>query len=96
MNRKVEYVKSQGQTRSHHCHWPGCGRQVPPAMWGCRPHWYTLPQALRNRIWQTYREGQEVTGTPSREYLDAADEVQHWIRQHLASQAAAPKQGQLL
>lgn len=83
---KVAYVKGEGQIRDHHCHWPGCSRQVPPAMWGCPPHWYTLPKHLR---------GQERTLTPSREYLQVADEVQAWIRQHLASKAP-PAQGKLL
>lgn len=77
---KVAYVKRQGQTRDHHCHWPGCDKQVPPAMWGCKPHWFKLPAGLRNRIWATYRPGQEVNGTPSAAYLKVATEVQQWIR----------------
>ncbi|QOR55206.1 MAG: hypothetical protein SHS37scaffold296_23 [Burkholderiales phage 68_11] len=84
---KVAYVKGQGQTRQHQCHWPGCERQVPPAMWGCRPHWYTLPAELRNRIWSTFRPGQEVKGTPSTAYVEAARAVQEWIAQHQAAHA---------
>jgi hypothetical protein len=76
---KADYVRSQVQTRSHACHWPGCDRQVPPAMWGCRTHWYALPRELRNRIWATYRPGQEATLTPSREYVAVACEVREWI-----------------
>lgn len=76
---KVAYVKGQGQTRDHHCHWPGCDKQVPPAMWGCCKHWMLLPKHLRDKIWATYRVGQEVTMSPSNEYLDAATEVQEWI-----------------
>ena len=76
---KADYVRSQPQTRSHHCHWPGCTRQVPPAMWGCRPHWFALPVELRNKIWRAYEPGQERTMTPSDEYLEVADEVQRWI-----------------
>ena len=48
-------------------------------MWGCQPHWYRLPKALRDRIWQTYRPGQEISKTPSRDYIAAAREVQEWI-----------------
>ena len=94
MNSKAAYVKSQGQTRKHHCHWPGCNRQVPPAMWGCTPHWYALPDNLRKQIWQTFQPGQEVNGTPSRAYLDVAREVQAWIAQDQAAKPAAvpPKQ----
>lgn len=73
---------------THHCHWPGCTIGVPPAMWGCKPHWFALPKHLRDRIWATYRRGQEVSKHPSREYLDAADAVQHWIREYRAGSGA--------
>lgn len=76
---KAEYVKSQGQTRDHHCHWPGCPKQVKPAMWGCKRHWYMLPLALRNKVWAAYKPGQEVTMDPSDEYMAAARAVQDWI-----------------
>ena len=81
---KAAYVRSQEQTRVHHCQWPGCDKQVPPAMWGCRTHWYALPAGLRASIWATYRPGQERNGTPSTEYLDAARAVQTWITQETA------------
>ena len=42
-------------------------------------HWYALPKRLRDKIWATYRPGQEITKTPSVEYLAAAREVQDWI-----------------
>ncbi|MEZ2297293.1 hypothetical protein [Variovorax sp. RCC_210] len=67
---------------AHTCHWPGCATEVPPAMWGCRKHWFTLPKALRDDIWRTYRPGQEITKTPSDAYMDAAHAVQQWIAQH--------------
>jgi len=76
---KVAHVKRAGQTRDHECHWPGCTKQTPPAMWGCKAHWFALPAAMRARIWLTYRPGQEIDGRPSREYLDAATDVQAWI-----------------
>ena len=76
---KVAYVKRQGQTRNHHCHWPGCERQVPPAVWGCRKHWYSLPIDLRTAIWKAFRPGQEVKGTPSTSYIAAARAAQDWI-----------------
>jgi len=80
--QKAAYVQSQGQTRSHHCHWPGCGKDVPPAVWGCKEHWFRLPKRLRDRIWATYRIGQEVSMSPSREYLDVATEVQEWVKEN--------------
>ena len=76
---KVAHVKQAGQTRGHTCHWPGCHKQVPPAMWGCATHWYKLPTHLRDRIWRSYQVGQETTLTPSREYVAAARDVQAWI-----------------
>ena len=80
---KADYVRSQGQARTHSCHWPGCGKQVPPAMWGCSKHWFSLPSYLRAKIWAAYVIGQEINMTPSEAYLEAAAEVQKWIHQHL-------------
>jgi hypothetical protein len=80
ISQKADYVKRAGQTRDHHCHWPGCTEQVPPAMWGCKKHWFALPLVLRNRIWRTFKPGQEVDGTPSRDYVAVAREVQGWIQ----------------
>ena len=83
VGNKADYVRSEASrntTFDHHCHWPGCNKSVPPAMWGCRQHWFKLPLRLRNRIWATYRPGQEVTKMPSREYMVVAQEVQDWIK----------------
>lgn len=63
----------------HTCHWPGCPVEVPPKMWGCKPHWFKLPRALRNKIWATYRPGQETDRKISQEYIAAAREVREWI-----------------
>lgn len=79
---KVKHVKRSGQTRNHHCHWPGCKAQVPPAKWGCLKHWRSLPKRLRDSIWSAYRPGQESSMTPSIEYLKVAREVQEWIREN--------------
>lgn len=76
---KAGYVMRQGQTRNHTCHWTGCPKQVPPAMWGCKEHWFKLPRQLRDLIWREYRPGQEKDGTPSERYLVAAALVQEWI-----------------
>lgn len=76
---KVAHVLRGRQTRRHHCHWPDCTEQVPPAKWGCRRHWFMLPKRLRDLIWSTYRPGQEDSQTPSRDYVAAAREVQAWI-----------------
>lgn len=79
---KAEYVRHQKQDRDHECHWPGCTKQVPPALWGCRKHWFKLPKVLRDKIWAAYQIGQEKTMTPSREYVAVAREVQDWIKEN--------------
>lgn len=56
----------------HRCPWPGCQERVPRSMWGCRPHWYALPAAIRNRISRGWR-GRVADHMAA---LDAADE---WI-----------------
>ena len=66
---------------AHTCHWPGCPRRVPPSMWGCKPHWFRLPVLLRNKVLANYRPGQEITKTPSAEYIEVAKEVQAWIKE---------------
>ena len=82
LSDKVAHVKSAKQTRGHHCHWPGCEKNVPPAMWGCKTHWFRLPKHLRDQVWATYRAGQEDTMTPSASYLHVARKVQEWIAEH--------------
>lgn len=82
INQKVNHVLSANQTRRHSCHWPGCNKQVPPAMWGCGTHWYKLPPILRKRIWEAYKPGQEDTLTLSKEYIKVAREVQDWIKEN--------------
>lgn len=79
-SEKVAHVKSQSQDRDHVCHWPGCGKQVPPAMWGCSFHWFRLPKRLRDKVWAAYRPGQEKDMRPSRDYVVIAREVQEWIQ----------------
>ena len=79
-NNKADYVRRQGQSRNHECHWPGCETQVPPAMWGCKKHWFKLPKSLRDKVWNAYVPGQEARMDPSDEYLAVAQEVQAWIK----------------
>ncbi|UZW54017.1 hypothetical protein NUH86_10770 [Sphingobium sp. JS3065] len=78
---KADYVRSRldGPAGGHHCHWSGCTAKVPPAAWGCRKHWYRLPHTIRNRIWASFRPGQEQSKTPSRAYVEAAREAREWI-----------------
>lgn len=67
---------------SHTCHWPGCSIEVPPKLWGCKKHWFMLPKYLRDKVWLAYKPGQEITKTPSKEYIEVALEVQEWVREN--------------
>jgi len=82
MSEKADYVRRQRQDRNHTCHWPDCQRQVPPAMWGCKQHWFKLPKRLRDAIWDEYVPGQEQRMDPSEGYLTVANEVEDWIKEN--------------
>lgn len=47
-------------------------------MWGCKPHWFRLPNSIRTRLWGAYRPGQEIAKNPSREYVEVMHEAQEW------------------
>ena len=55
----------------HECHATGCVVEVPPKMLMCIRHWRMVPRTLQQKIWATYRIGQEIRKDPTREYLDA-------------------------
>lgn len=82
IGQKADYVRNEArknETFDHHCHWPGCTKKVPPAMWGCKTHWFKLPALLRAKIWRAYEPGQEISKDPSSDYLKVAHEVAAWI-----------------
>lgn len=49
-------------------------------MWGCTPHWYSLPKELRALVWQHYVPGQEISKTPTNAYLCVAKTIEFWIK----------------
>ena len=81
-NGRFRIVHGGGQAARHLCHWPDCPIEVPPALWGCREHWFALPPVIRSRIWRHYRKGQELDKNPSQEYLAVAAEAQAWAIAH--------------
>lgn len=89
-SEKVEHVLSESKKGSHGhvCHYPGCGRECPPAKWGCRSCWFKLPKHLREKLWAAYRPGQETDKRPSREYIEVAEEIEAYV---LAQQAGTGK-----
>ena len=64
------------------CHWPGCERQIPPHYWACTEHWAALLKRLREHVARAYRPRQEIDKQPSREYIQTAQEVHHWMLEH--------------
>lgn len=57
---------------AHTCHAAGCNKHVPPQMFMCKKHWFSLPKQLRDDIWETYREGQCDDWEISHRYAEAA------------------------
>lgn len=61
-------------------------------MWGCKTHWYNLPKFLRDEVWKAYVPGQEISKTPSSEYLAVAFLVQLWIGEYKAGRKLSEKE----
>lgn len=57
---------------AHTCHATGCTKNVPPEMFMCKKHWFSLPKSMRNAIWATYRPGQCDDWNITHEYAEAA------------------------
>jgi hypothetical protein len=91
--QKADYVRSEMRRdpAGHHCHWPGCDKAVPAAVWGCKKHWYMLPPNLRGKIWVNFSPGQEQSKTPSRNYVEVAREVREWIYENYPETRPKPK-----
>jgi hypothetical protein len=64
---------------SHTCHAFDCKEKIPPKMFMCRKHWFSLPSHLRSKIWASYRPGQEIDKNPSKQYIKAAKECIDFI-----------------
>lgn len=60
---------------AHTCHATACDVRVPPEMFMCRRHWFSLPKRLRARVWATYRVGQCDDWNISHAYAEAAREA---------------------
>jgi hypothetical protein len=46
----------------------------------CKSHWFALPKQIRSDVWATYKEGQEITKSPSPQYLQAAKAALDYAR----------------
>jgi hypothetical protein len=38
-------------------------------MFACKPHWFALPQKIRDAIWREYQSGQEISKRASWRYM---------------------------
>lgn len=43
-----------------HCAAQGCPEHVNPGQLMCKSHWFSLPKALRDEVWRTYRRWAQV------------------------------------
>jgi hypothetical protein len=77
---------------AHECHAIGCTACVPAGMFMCKRHWFSLPKPLRDRIWATYRPGQEDDKQPTKEYCEAAKECLRLIAAKEGRQAEGTKE----
>ena len=73
---------------SHQC--PGikangeqCEARVSSDMLACRPHWYQLPKEIRDRVWATWRSGDDAGHDQA--VMDAVS----WYRDRAAERAAS-------
>lgn len=71
----------------HRCPWPGCERPVSRSQWGCREHWYALPNNLRAWIGRAYRQGIDTGTHPTRSYVEAHRAALAWIAEHATHEA---------
>jgi hypothetical protein len=64
---------------SHTCHATGCTVHVPPEMFMCKRHWFSLPKRMRDEIWRMYRQGQCDDWQISHGYAEAAREAVRFV-----------------
>lgn len=65
---------------SHPCPATGCEQLVGFDQLACRPHWFSLPPALRQRIGRAWRRAKNGDWTAVREHAAAAAEAKRLLR----------------
>jgi hypothetical protein len=73
---------------SHACPRPECDRDVSDEMFACRPDWYALPADIRQAIWATWRNGDELG------HVRAMADALTWYREHPPKHRAARTPGE--
>jgi len=71
------------ETKTHTCYAPRCRKTISVRLLMCKPHWNRLPSRLKRPIWKHYRDGQEITGNPSRAYVEAIRAAANFFNQQL-------------
>lgn len=61
------------------CPAPSCGKEIAYDQFACKPHWLSLPQPIRDRIWSAWRARLRDPGNPS------------VVTEHMAAKRAAMK-----
>ncbi len=57
---------------AHTCHATACEVRVPPTMFMCKRHWFSLPKPMRDAVWINYRAGQCDDWNITAAYANAA------------------------
>lgn len=73
-------ARTVGDTE-HACHARGCNTSVPPKMFMCRKHWFMIPKAMQDELWDAYVPGQEVRKDPSSEYIEVAMRLVRYVEE---------------
>lgn len=53
------------------CPHPTCEVMKPREMYACKPHWFSLPKRIRDKIWTGYRSNIQL-------WLEADKEAQEY------------------
>ncbi len=78
-------------SRTHVCYAPACRSRIPNRRMFCPSHWRRLPAKLKRPILGHYREGQEIEGRPTKEYIAAVrTAIEHYERR-VAAGPVAPR-----
>jgi hypothetical protein len=72
------------------CNWPGCTRPVPQSMWGCRTHWFTLPDGIRYAIQKAYNPSELANPAWRCAHSEALDWIEANMEQAKASRNITP------
>lgn len=81
-NDRPEHAHEGEEAMKHLCHATGCPVETPPRLFMCGRHWGMLPTEMKNDINRLFRPGQEVSKTPSKQYMLAALAAVKWLRKN--------------